>query len=284
MRETKLNSANFLPSTDNLNSFMSHISNIPILSEEEEVRLAHEHYFNDNIEAAKKLVLSHLRFVSFIANQYKGYNLPLSDLIQEGTIGLMKAVKKFDPRKGIRLVSFAVHWIKAEIHEFVVKNFRIGNVATTKAQRKLFFNLRKEKSHNGNNWITQDERKRISEKLNVSEVEIDTMEQRLFNYDHYLGIPDDDNGEDRNYFELEDHNSDHTSAFLNNQESENSTSKLKLALDILSERDKDIIQARWLNEEKAPLRELAEKYSISMERVRQIEKNALLKLKENIVN
>lgn len=279
-----MNLANTLPSPDNLNYFMNNISTTPLLSEEEETRLAHEYYFNDNLEAAKKLVLSHLRFVAYIANQYKGYNMPITDLIQEGSIGLMKAVKKFDPRKGIRLATFAMQWIKAEIHEFVIKNFRIGNVATTKAQRKLFFNLRKEKNNDENKWLNKEDRKRIADKLNVPEYEIDNMEQRIYNYDHYLGVPNQEEGEEQNTFELEDKNSDHSHAFFDNQESDNNILKLESALDILNDRDKDIIKSRWLNEEKAPLKELAEKYSISMERVRQIEKNALIKLKNNMIN
>ncbi len=276
-----MNNRFLLPQTNNLDYYMSHISKIPLLEKEEEFELANDYRNNNNLEAAKKLVLSHLKYVAYIAHQYKGYKLPIADLIQEGNIGLMVAVKKFDPTKGVRLISYATVWIKEKIHEFVIKNLRIGNIATTKPQKKLFFNLSKEKKLSSNNWLTQEERQNISQKLNVPEKDVEIMELRLYNNDKYLGEENTNNDFDSYEFEIEDTNNLFEEMEYN-QELNIQSESLQSAMKLLNDRERDIIKSRWLCEDTKRLEDLSQKYSISKERVRQLEKNALKKLKENI--
>ena len=251
----------------------------PMLTAEEEKSLAERLYYEGDIEAAKKLVLSHLRFVIHVARGYSGYGLPQADLIQEGNIGLMKAVKRFNPEVGVRLVSFAVHWIKAEIHEFVIRNWRIVKVATTKAHRKLFFNLRSLKKTN--NQLTLEEAEAIAKDLNVTVKQVLEMESRLTSYDASFEAQSDDEDEGRyapQYF-LEDA-ADPADMVEDADWEENNNSALMEAMEDLDDRSRDIVQQRWLNEQKATLHELAAEYNISAERVRQIEKNAMDKIKE----
>jgi RNA polymerase sigma-32 factor len=230
------------------------------------------------LEAARQLIMSHLRFVVHIARSYSGYGLPVSDLIQEGNIGLMKAVKRFDPNVGVRLVSFAVHWIKAEIHEYVLKNWRIVKIATTKAQRKLFFNLRKAKKHLG--WFNQEEVKNVAESLGVAEHEVREMEARMSNYDMPFDAPDEDDEAafTAPVYYLEDKASDLAHRVEEDQWDNAAVDRLQAAMRTLDDRSQDIIRARWLDHNKLTLQELADRYSVSAERVRQLEKNAMKKL------
>lgn len=260
-----------------LEAYTHAVSTIPMLTAEEEKSLAERLQQHGDLEAARQLIMSHLRFVVHIARSYSGYGLPLGDLVQEGNIGLMKAVKRFDPAVGVRLVSFAVHWIKAEIHEFVLKNWRIVKVATTKAQRKLFFNLRKSKKNLG--WFSQEEVKNVAESLGVPEHEVREMEARMSNYDVAFDAPDDDedNFSAPVYF-LDDKSSDLANNFENDESEGAALDKLALSMQQLDARSQDIIRARWLDTEKLTLQELADRYQVSAERVRQLEKNALKKL------
>jgi RNA polymerase sigma-32 factor len=260
-----------------LDHYLQAVNGLPLLSVEEEHALAERLRDHDDLEAARRLVLSHLRFVVHIARGYVGYGLPLGDLIQEGNVGLMKAVRRFDPDVGVRLVSFAVHWIRAEIHEYVLRNWRLVKVATTKAQRKLFFNLRKAKKHLG--WLTREETEAVAHDLGVSPREVNEMEQRLSGQDlsfdpdpadaddfspvAYLPSPQSDPAEwvERDDWETTAHD------------------RLGHALEQLDERSRDILARRWLADEKATLHELADKYQVSAERIRQIEGNAIGKLR-----
>ena len=263
----------------NLGAYINAVHQIPILTAEQEQELAHRYTDEGDVEAARLLVMSHLRFVIHIARSYSGYGLPQGDLIQEGNIGLMKAVKRFDPNKGVRLVSFAVHWIKAEIHEFVIRNWRIVKVATTKAHRKLFFNLRSLKKTN--NQLTLEEAEAIAKDLNVTVKQVLEMESRLTSYDASFEAQSDDEDEGRyapQYF-LEDA-ADPADMVEDADWEENNNSALMEAMEDLDDRSRDIVQQRWLNEQKATLHELAAEYNISAERVRQIEKNAMDKIKE----
>ena len=236
-----------------------------------------------NIQAAKKLVLSHLRFVIHVARGYSGYGLPQADLIQEGNIGLMKAVKRFNPEVGVRLVSFAVHWIKAEIHEYVLRNWRIVKVATTKAQRKLFFNLRKTKQRLG--WFNENEVDMVANELGVSPQDVMEMESRMTGADVAFDLPGDEHDEETYApaLYLEDKSSNFAAELENENYEAQATDQLAVALDNLDARSQDIIKARWLDETKATLQDLAAKYNISAERVRQLETNALKKLKSAVV-
>jgi RNA polymerase sigma-32 factor len=265
--------------TGSLDSYIQAVRAIPVLSKDEEQALARRLRDEGDIEAARRLVLSQLRFVVHIARGYSGYGLPLGDLIQEGNIGLMKAVKRFDPDVGVRLVSFAVHWIRAEIHEFVLRNWRQVKIATTKAQRKLFFNLRKAKQHLG--WLSQDETRAVAEDLGVSERDVTEMEQRLYAHDiAYDVAPGDD--EDRPYspaLYLPSPNADPAQALEENDWDVQASDALAAALETLDERSTDILRSRWLAEEKATLHDLAERYGVSAERIRQIEANAIKKLR-----
>jgi RNA polymerase sigma-32 factor len=263
-------------STGNLQSYLDSIQQIPILTAEEETALFQRFQEHEDLEAARQLVMSHLRYVVYIARGYNGYGLPLDDLIQQGNVGLMKSVKKFDLSHGVRLVSFAVHWIKAEIHEYILKNWKIVKVATTKAQRKLFFNLRKAKSRLG--WFNSEEVNQVASDLGVKPEEVVEMESRLANYDESfepIGVNDDDEfvaspsgylsrGEEEDpYYVVADQ-----------EESELQYGGLTEALHSLDARSRDIVESRWLQEEKVSLKVLAEKYGVSLERIRQIEAKA----------
>ncbi|MCQ8879566.1 RNA polymerase sigma factor RpoH [Pseudoalteromonas shioyasakiensis] len=264
-----------------IDGYLQAVSTIPMLEAEQEKELATRLQEDGDLNAAKQLIMSHLRFVAHIAKGYSGYGLPQADLIQEGNIGLMKAVKRFDPSVGVRLVSFAVHWIKAEIHEFVLKNWRIVKVATTKAQRKLFFNLRKNKKRLG--WFNQAEVATVASELGVSEKEVREMESRMSGQDMGFDLTGDDNDDapSSTYSPVQyltDGSNDLAEEVEQQQWQEQSHTRLFSALKTLDERSQDIVSARWLADEKATLQELAEKYSVSAERVRQLEKTAMKKL------
>ena len=260
-----------------LGQYMSAAFAIPVLSAEKEFELATRLRDSDDLEAAQQLVISHLRFVVHIARGYTGYGLPIGDLIQEGNVGLMKAVKRFDPNVGVRLVSFAVHWVRAEIHEYVLKNWRLVKVATTKAQRKLFFNLRKSKKHLG--WLSKDETEAVASDLGVSAREVTEMEKRLSGRDISF---DPAPAEDEEYAPmafLPSPGSDPAELAEHDDWQADSNGRLRQALGELDERSRDIVARRWLGETKATLHELAAEYSVSAERIRQIEANAFRKLK-----
>lgn len=264
-----------------LDSYIHRVNQIPMLSLEEEVSYAERFHSDGDLEAARHLVLAHLRYVVRVARGYVGYGLPLNDLIQEGNVGLMKAVKRFDPKMGVRLVSFAVHWIKAEIHEFVLRNWRIVKVATTKAQRKLFFNLRQMKNRLG--WFSKEEVDAVAKDLGVSREEVLLMEQRLNAQDSSYDAPESDDF-DESYKAPERYlfNSNDDPALVLEREDtgDQGREKLMFALEQLDERSQDILQQRWLAEEKLTLHDLADKYNVSAERVRQLEKNAMKKIRE----
>ena len=265
-----------------LQAYINSVHSIGILTSEEEKKLAEDLYYRNDLDAARKLVLAHLRFVIYIAKTYSGYGLPEADLIQEGNIGLMKAIRKFNPEMGVRLVSFAVHWVKAEIHEYVLKNWKIVKIATTKAQRKLFFNLRSKKK--GLGWLTEEEVKAMAEDLGVKPSEVREMEKRLSGIDmpfDPLSDSDDDEASFAPSQYLEDSDADPAMIFEKDNFSENNSSQLYEAINQLDDRSRDILQDRWLADEKLTLHELAEKYHISAERVRQIEKNAMKKIKQS---
>ncbi len=270
--------------TGSIESYVQAVGQVNMLSAEEERSLAERLRDNGDLEAARKLIMSHLRFVVHVAKSYSGYGLPQADLIQEGNIGLMKAVKRFDPTVGVRLVSFAVHWIKAEIHEFVLKNWRIVKVATTKAQRKLFFNLRKSKKRLG--WFTNEEVQKVAETLGVSTKEVLQMESRMSSHDQTFDLTDNDNDESDNFAPvqyLEDKSSDVETLVADANWEKDSSQRLLSAIKTLDERSQFIIQARWLADDKTTLHDLADKYAVSAERVRQIEKNAIKKLQAAMV-
>ena len=265
----------------NLGAYISTVNQIPILTAEQEKELA-ERYFNDqDLEAAKMLVMSHLRFVVHIARSYAGYGLPQGDLIQEGNLGLMKAVKRFDPNMGVRLVSFAVHWIKAEIHEYVIRNWRIVKIATTKAQRKLFFNLRSLKK--SSKKLTLAEAQSIANDLNVTPEQVLEMEGRLTAYDAAFEAQGDDSDDAPTYVApalyLEDNRYDPARLIENEDYEEQSSNALHQAMGQLDDRSRNILQRRWLDDDKSTLHELAAEYNVSAERIRQLEKNAMEKIK-----
>ena len=267
----------------NLDAYIQTVSGISVLTAEEEKSLAEKLFYQQDVEAARKLVLAHLRFVVHIAKSYSGYGLSQSDLIQEGNVGLMKAVKRFDPNVGVRLVSFAVHWIKAEIHEFILRNWRIVKVATTKAQRKLFFNLRGAKKHLG--WLTNAEVEAIADDLGVSAHTVREMEGRLSVHDAaYDGSADDD--DDNSYqvpaYYLEDKRADPARISEHEDWEADANGRLHSAIENLDDRSRDILVQRWLSEEKATLHELAARYQVSAERIRQLEKNAMKKVRAMI--
>jgi RNA polymerase sigma-32 factor len=268
-----------LTSLDSLDQYSRAIKALPLLSAEEEYEYGMKLKLHNDLEAAKMLVMSHLRLVASIARTYSGYGLPQNDLIQEGNIGLMKAVKRFDPERGVRLVSFAIHWIKAEIHEYIVRNWRMVKIATTKAQRKLFFNLRSMKQ--GINTLQPDEVAHIAKELNVKPEEVVEMESRLGGHEISLeGSMEDEEDSFNPIAYLQAPNSE-PSEFLSNLEQEtNQLEGLENALASLDERSRDIVQARWLNEDSsATLHDLADKYGVSAERIRQIEQKAMEKIK-----
>ena len=272
------------PGSD-IDKYLSQVYQIPVLTREEELVLTTEFFETEDVKLAHKLVIAHLRFVVHIAKSYAGYGLPLADIIQEGNVGLLKAVTKFDPNKGVRLVSFAVHWIKAEIHEFILKNWRIVKIATTKAQRKLFFNLRSKKKNTG--WLTDEEAKRIAKELDVSVKEVMHMENRLNSADSPFDAPTDEEDNEKAFSPsqyLEDNSfNPEDIAEQKNYEDVNHTALLK-NISALDKRSQDIIRARWLDDNKITLNELADKYSVSAERIRQIEATAFKKLKTALVH
>ncbi|MFM6958085.1 MAG: RNA polymerase sigma factor RpoH [Acinetobacter sp.] len=264
----------------NLGAYISTVNQIPILTAEQEKELAERYYYDQDLDAAKLLVMSHLRFVVHIARSYAGYGLPQGDLIQEGNLGLMKAVKRFDPNMGVRLVSFAVHWIKAEIHEYVIRNWRIVKIATTKAQRKLFFNLRSLKK--SSKKLTLAEAQSIANDLNVTPEQVLEMEGRLTAYDAAFeaqGDDDDDTPHTAPALYLEDSRYDPARLVEEEDYEEQSTAALHEAMDKLDDRSRNILQRRWLDDDKSTLHELAAEYNVSAERIRQLEKNAMEKIK-----
>lgn len=276
---TSLQPAYALVPGANLEAYVHTVNSIPLLTPERERELAESLYYEQDLDAARQMVLAHLRFVVHIARSYSGYGLAQADLIQEGNIGLMKAVKRFNPEMGVRLVSFAVHWIKAEIHEFILRNWRIVKVATTKAQRKLFFNLRSQKKRLA--WLNNDEVHRVAESLGVEPREVREMESRLTGHDMAFdpaAEADDDSAFQSPANYLEDHRYDPARQLEDADWTDNSTANLHQALDVLDERSRDILYQRWLAEEKATLHDLAQKYNVSAERIRQLEKSAMNKL------
>ncbi|OOV86182.1 RNA polymerase sigma factor RpoH [Oceanospirillum linum] len=278
---TSLQTIDHLPPGQDLNAYIQIANSIPVLSVEREQLLARQLHDEGNLDAARQLVMSHLRFVVHIAKSYSGYGLPQADLIQEGNVGLMKAVKRFDPNVGVRLVSFAVHWIKAEIHEYVLRNWRIVKVATTKAQRKLFFNLRSAKK--GLGWLNNAEVDAIAKDLDVKPQTVRQMESRLSAHDAaFDGYTDDD--DDSSYqapaYYLEDHRFNPATELEDANWAEDSSSRLQLAMSQLDERSQAILQQRWLTDSKATLHELADVYGVSAERIRQLEKNAMNKVRK----
>ena len=276
---TSLQPIGILAPGANLNAYVQAVSAFSILSVEEEQELARDLHHNGNLDAARKLVMAHLRFVVHIARSYNGYGLPLGDLVQEGNVGLMKAVKRFDPDKGVRLVSFAVHWIKAEIHEFILKNWRIVKIATTKAQRKLFFNLRGAKKRLA--WLSNDEAHAVAADLGVDVQQVREMEGRLASYDAGFDAGEDD--DDESYVApahyLEDNRYDPAVRLEESNWEESNVNSLEKAIERLDDRSRVILQRRWLNEDKATLHDLAAEYGVSAERIRQLEKNAMNKVK-----
>jgi len=277
--------ANNLPipsAMGSLEAYIGAVHQIPVLSVEDEQRLAVRLREHNDIAAAQELILSHLRFVVHVARGYSGYGLQLGDLIQEGNIGLMKAVKRFDPTVGVRLVSFAVHWIRAEMHEFIIKNWRIVKVATTKAQRKLFFNLRKSKTRLG--WLNAEEVRTVARDLNVSEHEVLEMEARLSGRDIGFDAPDDGDDDHAppapvNYL-VANNDIDPAMAYESANDEDTQLDLLREGMARLDARSRDIIKRRWLDpDSKVTLQELADEYGVSAERIRQVEANALKKMK-----
>jgi RNA polymerase sigma-32 factor len=282
MNTKSLQAFNIRLPISSLDAYISYVNQIPLLTQEEELDFAKRLQKDKDLEAAKGLIMAHLRYVTRIAKGYMGYGLPLNDLIQEGNIGLMKAVSRFNPEVGVRLVSFAVHWIKAEIHEFILRNWRIVKIATTKAQRKLFFNLRSMKKHLG--WFTNDEVNEVAKDLGVKPEAVREMELRLSTSDAaFDGYEDDSHDDDNLPFTpagfLEDHRFNPAQQMENSNWSDESNASLYQALEQLDERSQEILQARWLNDDKITLQDLADKYNISAERVRQLEKTAMQKLR-----
>ncbi|MEL0198512.1 MAG: RNA polymerase sigma factor RpoH [Gammaproteobacteria bacterium] len=268
----------------NLEAYLNSIQNIAILSPEEERKLAEDLYYREDLEAARQLVMAHLRFVVHIARGYSGYGLPQADLIQEGNVGLMKAVRKFNPEVGVRLISLAVHWIKSEIHEYVLKNWKIVKVATTKAQRKLFFNLRNKKKDI--TWLSEDDVKMISNELDVKEDTVREMEQRMSSHDVSFDPYSADDSEEGNTYSPADYLTNEDSDPMEIVEKEDfardQINQLQNAISDLDERSQLILKERWLTDDKPTLHELADKHGISAERIRQIEKKAMEKIRTNI--
>ena len=255
------------------------ITAIPVLSAEQEKELAIQLHEHGDLDAARKLIISHLRFVAHIARGYTGYGLPVADLIQEGNVGLMKAVKRFDPNVGVRLVSFAVYWIRAEIHEFILRNWRIVKVATTKAQRKLFFNLRSAKKRLG--WFNQEEVEAVAKDLGVSTAEVREMESRMSGHDIGFDLHDDDDDDAPHapVAYLQDQSETPADELENTQWEQHNKVRLQNAIATLDDRSQNIVARRWLADNKATLQELADEYSVSAERIRQLENNAMKKLR-----
>ena len=271
--------------TGNLDQYIHAAFKIPVLSATEERSLALRLQSEGDLDAARELVMSHLRFVVRIARGYSGYGLALGDLVQEGNIGLMKAVKRFDPDAGVRLVSYAVHWVRAEIHEFVLRNWRIVMVATTTSQRKLFFNLRSKKKRLG--WLNQEEVNNVAEDLGVKPEVVMEMESRLSGQDIGFDLTAADDDEDSHHFApaayLTDESNDPALVVEQSDWSSEATGNLSSAMEQLDERSRTILQERWLTEDKSTLHELAARYDVSAERIRQLEKNAIGKLKKSML-
>ena len=268
--------------TGSLDAYVQSVNQIPILSAEEEQALAIQYRLYGDLDAARQLVMAHLRFVVKVARGYSGYGLAQADLIQEGNIGLMKAVKRFDPNVGVRLVSFAIHWIRAEMHEYILRNWRIVKIATTKAQRKLFFNLRSKKKRLG--WMNQQEVNDVAKDLGVKPGDVLEMEKRLSNYDASFDISVNDEDDDASYspaLYLEDQREGPEQQLESEQIDTQHQEALQQAIALLDDRSRDIIAQRWLTEDKLTLHDLAAKYDISAERIRQIENNAINKLRES---
>ena len=267
-----------------IESYLASVHSIPILTKEQEQELALKLYEEDDLDAARQLVIHHLRFVVHIARSYQGYGLPLADIIQEGNVGLMKAVDKYDPHRGVKVVSFAVHWIKAEIHEYILKNWRLVKIATTKAQRKLFFNLRSKKKTL--EWLTKEEAEKIAADLNVEVKDVLHMENRLSSNDASFDAPtstdDDDEIMSPSQY-LEDKRYDPELIVANSEAEQLNHNDLLEALKMLDDRSKDILQRRYLSDQKVTLHDLADEYDVSAERIRQIENGALKKLKAFMV-
>ncbi len=267
--------------SDQLGSYLQQINQFPILSAERERELARRLREHNDLDAAREMVLSHLRFVAKIARGYSGYGLPMADLIQEGGIGLMKAVRRFDPDMGVRLVSFAVHWIRAEMHEYILRNWRIVKVATTKAQRKLFFNLRSSKKRLG--WFSHEEVQSVAEDLGVSPETVLEMESRMsgqdVSFDPLESADSDEFAWTPASYLSAPVNTDPLNALEQVDSADHSSGRLQDALEQLDERTRTIIQQRWLNEQKTTLHELADRFGVSAERIRQLENNAIKKLK-----
>ena len=283
MSANMLSLASLSPGRD-LETYIHTVNAFPVLAAEEERELAERFYRDNDLDAARELVLSHLRFVVHLARGYSGYGLPQGDLIQEGNVGLMKAVKRFDPAVGVRLVSFAVHWIRAEMHEFILRNWRIVKIATTKAQRKLFFNLRSSKKKLG--WLNPAETQAIADELGVDAAEVTRMEGRLASrdvaFDGHADDDDDDAATTAPAHYLEDTSSNPEELVAEADAAGRASRQLAAALATLDARARDILRARWLAEEKTTLMELAERYGVSAERIRQIERNAMKKLRKHI--
>lgn len=278
MKNLPLESTSSLETTDALEMYLAELRKTPLLSKEEELELFDRLNNSDDIDAAKRLVMAHLRFVVHVAKTYKGYGLPLLDIIQEGNVGLMKAVKKFDTSKNVRLLSFAIYWIRAEIHEFVLKNWRIVKVATTKAQRKLFFKLRSKKT--STTWLTKTEKDNIASELNVKSEAVTTMESRLTGSDVSFDPITDEDVSPSEY--LAD-NSDPLLKLEYEQDGKTESEKLNDAISQLDSRSMDIIKSRYLSDNKMTLNQLATKYDVSIERIRQIENKTLKILKDNLL-
>jgi RNA polymerase sigma-32 factor len=266
-----------------LTAYISSVNSIAMLTPELERELAKQYYYDDDVDAARQLVMAHLRFVVHMAKTYSGYGLSQADLIQEGNVGLMKAVKRFNPEVGVRLVSFAVHWIKAEMHEYILRNWRIVKIATTKAQRKLFFNLRSSKKRLG--WLNNAEAEAVAEDLGVDAKVVRQMEGRMSSYDTSFDaeLDSDDEAVYRApAYYLEDQGSDIAANIEDAQWEKVTNHSLSLAMNELDERSQDILKSRWLGDEKSTLHDLAGKYGVSAERIRKLEKNAMNKIKAHM--
>ena len=278
MKNLPVESTSSLETTDALEIYLAELRRTPLLSKEEELELFDRLNNSDDIDAAKKLVMAHLRFVVHVAKTYKGYGLPLLDIIQEGNVGLMKAVKRFDTSKNVRLLSFAIYWIRAEIHEFILKNWRIVKVATTKAQRKLFFKLRSKKT--STTWLTETEKDNIASELNVKSEAVTIMESRLTGSDVSFDPLTDEDVSPSEYL------TDNTDPLLKleyEQDGKTESDKLNDAISQLDSRSMDIIKSRYLSDDKMTLDQLATKYDVSIERIRQIENKTLKILKDNLL-
>jgi RNA polymerase sigma-32 factor len=268
-------------SLGSLDDYLAAVGKVPRLEAEEEQALAVRFRENGDLEAARQLVMANLRFVAHVARGYMGYGLPLPDLIQEGNIGLMKAVKRFDPSMGVRLVSFAVHWIKAEIHEYIIQNWRIVKIATTKPQRKLFFNLRKHKTHLG--WLTPEEANTVADELGVDVQSVYEMEGRLSSQDVAFDAPEESDEGDRELASpvhyLRQANADPADLLEEDDWGDYKQQSLIRAISELDDRSQDIVRSRWLSEEKLTLHDLAARYNVSAERIRQLENTAMKRIR-----